>query len=75
MGTSEIASHEELLYFLFLKIKMMIDFLCDLSLELRLNWSFSFLDETDSDPANNLESFNLSLTRQRISQKLWIFTL
>lgn len=35
MGTSEIASHEDQIYFLLsLKIKMMIDFLCGLSLQL-----------------------------------------
>lgn len=70
MGISEIDSREDLIYFLlFLKIKMMIDFLCGLSLELRLNWTFSFLDKTDPDPANNLESYNLSLTHQDIYQK------
>lgn len=75
MGTSEIASHEDLIYFLlFLKIKLMADFLCGLSLELRLNRTFSFLDKNYPDPANNMESFNLCLTHQEISQKWWIFT-
>lgn len=63
MSTSEIASHEDLIYFLlFLKIKMMIDFLRGLSLELRITWTFSLLDKTGPDPANNLASCNLSLT-------------
>lgn len=41
MGTSEIACHEDI-FLLFLKTKMVIDFLCGLSIELRLNWTFSF---------------------------------